>query len=112
MSTAPSFVPTIPLGDLEPHVAVEQIVGQAIQQQASDLFILSDEAAPGFSWRLRALIEPLAIVPREQGRHLINYFKTTAGMDIAERRRPQEGRWLLEQNGNRVDLRINVVPTL
>jgi len=112
MSTAPSFVPTIPLGEVEPHVAAEQIVRQAIQTQASDLFILSDENSTGISLRLMGLIEPVNVVPREQGRHLINFFKTTAGMDIAERRRPQEGRWLLEQNGNRVDLRINVVPTL
>ena len=42
----------------------------------------------------------------------INYLKTQAGLDIAERRRPQEGRWLFEDNGGRIDLRLNVVPTL
>ena len=80
MSIAPSFVPTIPLGEVEPHVAVEQIVRQAIQMQASDLFILSDENSTGISLRLVGLIEPVNVVPREQGRHLINFFKTTAGM--------------------------------
>jgi type II secretory ATPase GspE/PulE/Tfp pilus assembly ATPase PilB-like protein len=73
---------------------------------------LTDEDAATISMRILGQIEPTTVVSRDQGRHLINFFKTTTSMDIAERRRPQEGRWLLEQNGNRVDLRINVVPTL
>jgi type II secretory ATPase GspE/PulE/Tfp pilus assembly ATPase PilB-like protein len=112
MSTAPSFEASPSIVDLEPHLAVEQIVRRAIELQASDLFILTDEDAATISMRILGQIEPTAIVSRDQGRHLINFFKTATDMDIAERRRPQEGRWLLEQNGNRVDLRINVVPTL
>jgi type II secretory ATPase GspE/PulE/Tfp pilus assembly ATPase PilB-like protein len=112
MSTTASFIPTSAIGDLEPHLAVEQIVRHAIDLQASDVFVFADEGAATVSMRIMGQLEPSVVVSRDQGRHLINFFKTTAGMDIAERRRPQEGRWLLEQNGNRVDLRINVVPTL
>jgi type II secretory ATPase GspE/PulE/Tfp pilus assembly ATPase PilB-like protein len=112
MSTAPSFAPSPLIADLEPHLAVEQIVRRAVDLQASDLFIFTDEDAATISMRILGQIEQTAVVSRDQGRHLINFFKTTTGMDIAERRRPQEGRWLLQQNGNRVDLRINIVPTL
>src|SRR4051812_28881224 len=103
---------SVPLNEMEPHEAVEQIVRQAIGSAASDLFVLSDEGADRIATRTLGQIEQTAVVSREQGRHLINYFKTMAGMDIAERRRPQEGRWLIDNNGDRVDLRINVVPTL
>src|SRR5947209_2289323 len=112
MTAAPAFVPGPAIGDLEPHLAVEQIVRRAIELEASDAFVFADEDAATVAMRIMGQLEPMAVVSRDQGRHLVNFFKTTAAMDIAERRRPQEGRWLLEQNGNRVDLRINVVPTL
>jgi type II secretory ATPase GspE/PulE/Tfp pilus assembly ATPase PilB-like protein len=61
--------------------------------------------------RLLGQMEQTAVLSRDQGRHLINFFKTMAGIDIAERRRPQEGRWIFT-GADRVDLRVNVVPTL
>jgi type II secretory ATPase GspE/PulE/Tfp pilus assembly ATPase PilB-like protein len=102
----------VPLSGMEPHEAVDLVVRQAIGLAASDLFVLSEENSTRIATRALGQIEQSAVVSREQGRHLINYFKTMAGMDIAERRRPQEGRWLIDHNGARVDLRINVVPTL
>jgi type II secretory ATPase GspE/PulE/Tfp pilus assembly ATPase PilB-like protein len=103
---------TVPLDRMEPHEAATEIVRRAANRAASDLFLYSDENAVTIAVRTLGQIEPLAIVARDQGRHLINYLKTQAGLDIAERRRPQEGRWLFEDNGGRIDLRLNVVPTL
>src|SRR5437764_3215811 len=102
----------VPLANLELHEAISEIIRQAVGLAASDLFLLSDESATDVSVRAMGQIERVALVPRELGRHLINYFKTQSGADIAERRRPQEGRWIYENNGDRVDLRINIVPTL
>ena len=102
----------IPLDGLDPQDAAQEIVRRAVERAASDLFLYSDEN--GISVAIRALgqIEPLAALARDQGRHLLNFFKTQAGLDIAERRRPQEGRWLFADGEARIDLRINVVPTL
>jgi len=112
MTNGTNFHPALSLSDLEPQAAVDQIVRHAIDLQASDLFIFSNEGSTSIAVRVLGQIEQAALMSREQGRHLINFFKATAGMDIAEHRRPQEGRWLRDQNGNRVDLRINIVPTL
>jgi len=57
-------------------------------------------------------LENLAELSREQGRYLISYLKAQAGIDITERRRPQEGRWIFEREEGRIDLRINIIPTL
>jgi type II secretory ATPase GspE/PulE/Tfp pilus assembly ATPase PilB-like protein len=100
------------LDQAEPHDAAERIIRHAIALRASDLFLLSDEGSTSVSLRVIGQVEQFAVVSRDQGRHLINFFKTTAGMDIAEHRRPQEGRWIVDSAGDRVDLRINVVPTL
>jgi type II secretory ATPase GspE/PulE/Tfp pilus assembly ATPase PilB-like protein len=95
----------------EPHEAAEQIVRQAIELCASDLYLLSDEDSVAVAMRILGQMEQTARLSRDQGRHLINFFKTMAGIDIAERRRPQEGRWIFI-NADHVDLRVNVVPTL
>ena len=100
------------LNHAEPHDAAEQIIRQAVGLAASDLFLLSEEGSIQVAMRVVGQVEQAATVSRDQGRHLINFFKTMAGLDIAEHRRPQEGRWIFSHNGDRVDLRINVVPTL
>ena len=112
ITSSTSEQPTVSLDGLELHEAAAEIVRRAANRAASDLFLYSDETAVTIAARTLGQIEPLAAVAREQGRHLINFLKTQAGLDIAERRRPQEGRWLFEDNGARIDLRLNVVPTL
>jgi type II secretory ATPase GspE/PulE/Tfp pilus assembly ATPase PilB-like protein len=113
MSAPPTTNNAVPtLDQAEPHDAAERIIRHAISVQASDLFLLSDEGSTGISLRVIGQIEQFAVVSRDQGRHLINFFKTMSGMDIAEHRRPQEGRWIFDFVGDRVDLRVNVVPTL
>src|SRR5262245_46449205 len=101
-----------PLNHAVPHDAAEQIIRQAVALAASDLFLFSEEGSINVAMRVVGQIEQAAVISRDQGRHLISYFKTMADMDIAEHRRPQEGRWIYEHNGERIDLRINVVPTL
>jgi general secretion pathway protein E len=110
LTTTNNAVPM--LDQAEPHDAAERIIRHAISVQASDLFLLSDEGSTGICLRVIGQVEQFAVVSRDQGRHLINFFKTMSGMDIAEHRRPQEGRWIFDSASERVDLRINIVPTL
>jgi type II secretory ATPase GspE/PulE/Tfp pilus assembly ATPase PilB-like protein len=106
----------IELAEMPPQEAAAQVIRRAIDMQASDLFLLSDELSLKIGIRNAGRYEQLAAVGKEQGRHLLNYFKSVAAMDIAERRRPQEGRWIYtygeEAHRHSVDLRINVIPTL
>src|SRR5262249_8105854 len=47
------------------------------------------------------------------GRRCISFIKAMAGMDLAETRRPLDGRWVRQADGqSRVDLRISTIPTL
>lgn len=102
----------VPLADLEPSQAVSHLVEQAAELKASDIFLLSDETGLRVAVRRMGHLETLADVSREQGRYLISYLKAQAGIDIAERRRPQEGRWIFDRAAGRIDLRINIIPTL
>jgi type II secretory ATPase GspE/PulE/Tfp pilus assembly ATPase PilB-like protein len=103
---------TASIGELEPSQAVRVLVDQAAELHASDIFFLSDENGLRVAIRRMGRLENLAELSREQGRYLISYLKAQAGIDIAERRRPQEGRWIFEREEGRIDLRINIIPTL
>jgi type II secretory ATPase GspE/PulE/Tfp pilus assembly ATPase PilB-like protein len=113
MSTVetPDFKP-LKLSDLEPAEAISTIVRQAVSMQASDLFVLAEEIATKIAVRNMGRVETLSVVSKEQGRHLLNYFKSMSGLDIAERRRPQEGRWISDGDESRIDLRLNIIPTI
>jgi len=102
----------IELADLSPMDAINEIVRRAVEMAASDLFLLSEENALKVGVRNMGRYEQISVVSKEQGRHLLNYLKSAASIDIAERRRPQEGRWIFESEHGAVDLRINVIPSI
>lgn len=112
MSDEPVVFQPISLADLTPQEAVLRVVQEAAESQASDIFFLSEEGSLVIAARRMGIMETLATVSKDQGRHLINYVKATAGLDIAERRRPLEGRWIVDRTDGRLDLRINIIPTL
>ncbi len=92
--------------------AVEVIVRQAVELRASDLYILSEEESATVAVRRLGTIEKLATISREQGGALIRSMKANSGMDIAETRRPLDGRAIHDIEQVRVDLRMNSIPTL
>jgi type II secretory ATPase GspE/PulE/Tfp pilus assembly ATPase PilB-like protein len=100
------------LAAMEAIQAVESLVAYAARMQASDLFFLSDERAMSICMRRMGVVEQVAFVSREQGRQLINHAKTMAGLDLHNKRRSGDGRWLMNFGGNRLDLRVSCITTL
>ncbi len=100
------------LVNMDVEQAFAQIIKHAADVRASDLFFLADERCVDISVRRLGSVQKLAFVSLEQGRHLTSYVKANAEMDISERRRPADGRWLHDFAGRKLDLRINCIPTL
>jgi type II secretory ATPase GspE/PulE/Tfp pilus assembly ATPase PilB-like protein len=92
--------------------AVITIIGHAVELGASDLFFLANPKSFTITVRANGVIKELAVVPADMGRHMFSHIKTQADMDIAEHRRPQDGRWVTEISGNRIDMRLNSINTL
>jgi type II secretory ATPase GspE/PulE/Tfp pilus assembly ATPase PilB-like protein len=106
----------IDLSAVSPDVAVGQLVRHAVQMNASDLFFAAAGTHVTVQMRHLGIVRPLSVLPIDHGRRCLSHVKVKAGMDGAERRRPQDGRWIMDLDDSApaegVDLRISSIPTL
>ena len=92
---------------------VDALVDHAAAMGASDLFFTTNEQHVAVLVRHLGMIKPISVLPVEAGRRAMSHIKALAGMDLTEKRRPTDGRWIFERiDGNRIDLRISVIPTV
>lgn len=98
--------------------AFDQIIHDAIAAGASDVYFQPNEDNFTVAFRQYGVQRHVAELPSDIGRRLISHVKVVAGMDHAERRRPQDGRQRYHAKlantppTARVDLRINTLPTM
>jgi type II secretory ATPase GspE/PulE/Tfp pilus assembly ATPase PilB-like protein len=101
------------LAGKEPEQVIPQLIEHAARLHVSDLYLNTEEDRVEAAARHLGLMRPLATLPLDLGRRCISYIKTLADMNISERRRPLDGRWLFSRrSGRRLDLRINTIPTM
>ena len=90
-----------------PESAVAMLVEHAAKLPASDLFFTVNENHLAVQVRHFGMIRLLTILTSDLGRRCVSYIKAMSGLDLAETRRPLDGRWIHElSTGGRVDLRI------
>ena len=100
------------LPNLEIEQAVNLLIGHAAQMRASDLYLLAREQGTEISLRRFGIVQQVTSVSRDLGRQYISHVKAMAGMDISDHRRPGEGRWLHNNEGRPLDLRVSTIATL
>ncbi len=101
------------VNDLPPEEAVARLLDHAARLMVSDLFFVANENHVGVSGRHLGLLRLFTVMPLDLGRRCMAHVKALAGMDVAEKRRPQDGRWIRERKGQpKIDLRISTIPTL
>lgn len=91
---------------------VNGLIAKAVDERASDLHVEPGEA--GFAVRLRVdgVMHDLQRMPRQQFDAVVSRIKLISGLDIAERRLPQDGRFSTRASGVELDLRVSVIPTV
>jgi type IV pilus assembly protein PilB len=90
-----------------------RIIATAIDRQASDIHIEGDATAVRVRFRLQgALHDWEQLVAASFARGLVARIKVLAGVDITERRLPQDGRIGVRVGRRDVDLRVSTMPTL
>jgi type IV pilus assembly protein PilB len=102
-------IPVIPLVSGAEAPAVEfanNIISDAINVSASDIHI---DPQPGFyriRYRIDGILHDITTMVQEQADSVVSRIKVTAGMDIAERRRPQDGHFSVRYQAMVFDFRI------
>ncbi len=90
---------------------VNLILSGAAKSGASDIHMEPKETHLQVRYRVDGLLRDILRVTNHQQDAVISRMKIISGMDIADRRRPQDGRSRLRYEGKRIDLRVSTLPT-
>lgn len=91
---------------------LDSILEEALRRNASDIHCEPGEEGTRVRCRIDGVLQQTQLVPSFRHQPLVSVIKLLGGMDIAEKRQPQDGRAFVERDGVRTDLRISTLPTL
>ena len=91
--------------------ALEMIISQAVKDRASDIHVEPMEEGVRVRYRIDGVLHEAAMLPKGVQGALVSRVKVLAGMDIAERRRPQDGQFSMSVDGKEIDFRVASIET-
>ena len=89
---------------------VNMIIYQGIRQKASDIHVEPFEKKLRIRYRVDGKLFETTSPPRKMHASIISRIKIMCGMDIAEKRRPQDGKFQLKIEGRQIDFRVSTLP--
>jgi len=90
--------------------AVEYMLQHAYDTRASDIHIEPKRESALIRFRIDGVLHDIQQMPMVVHRAVVNRIKTMARLDIAEKRRPQDGRVKTARNEREIELRISTLP--
>lgn len=90
----------------------QQLLEEAINSRASDVHVEPLGREVRVRMRIDGLLQELCSLPWSSYTTLVSQLKVLSGMDIAEKRLPQDGRWQLNVAERVIDLRLSTLPTI
>lgn len=90
---------------------VNAVLRQAVQGRCSDIHIEPQEEDARVRFRIDGELYEVLTLPRYSLAAVISRLKIMSGMDIAEKRIPQDGRFRLDIDAREVDFRVSTLPT-
>jgi len=126
-SAAKEIAPSVDLGNLEQlfklgsvkdieandkHVvnAVEYLLHYAFDQRASDIHIEPKREFSQVRMRIDGVLHDIYRIPRKVHPAVVTRIKMMSRLDLAERRRPQDGRFKTDKDGAEVEMRVSTLP--
>ena len=91
---------------------VNTILGQAVDNSASDVHVEPFENETRVRYRIDGVLFDMLTFPKHLHPPVSSRIKIMSGMDIAEKRHPQDGRILLRVAGRRIDIRVSSLPAI
>ena len=86
---------------------LQSIFEDAVQAKASDIHIEPDEQQLRIRQRVDGILQETVIPERNIAAALVLRLKLMAGLDISEKRLPQDGRTQVRVKGHRIDVRLS-----
>jgi len=91
---------------------VNTIITQAIVERASDIHVEPQKEHVRIRYRIDGILQEKQKLPRNIQAGVLSRFKIMSNMDIAERRKPQDGRISLRIDNKAIDFRVSSLPTI
>ncbi len=89
-----------------------RLIEQAVTQNASDIHLEPDGGDLRVRFRIDGLLREVRRLPLSEHAPLISRIKIMSGLDIVERRLPQDGRTQQVVEGRRIDMRVSCLPMM
>jgi general secretion pathway protein E len=89
---------------------LNSLTAKALRRGASDMHIEPHGGRARVRFRIDGVLHDIDSIPKAMVLPVITRLKILAGMDIAERRRPQDGKIELRIGGEDVDVRVSALP--
>ncbi len=102
--------------DLDPAAApvvkaLDHILAYAFEQRASDIHFEPKRNLTLVRLRIDGVLHDVHVIPRIVYEAVVSRIKLLSGANLAEKRRPQDGRIKREQGGKEIELRVSTMPT-
>jgi len=91
---------------------VNQIIFHAISDKASDIHIEPWPKEVVVRYRMDGILQEIMRIPKHLLAPMVSRIKIMSALDIAERRKPQDGKIHLKYEGRDFDLRVSTIPTV
>lgn len=91
---------------------VNLLVSQAISEGASDIHIEPLDKYVRLRYRIDGELKEKNPIPMQLRAQIVSRLKIMSGMDIAEKRKPQDGRFQIRFEGREIDLRVSSYPIM
>jgi len=102
-------------GIIEEPVVIKLVnltIMKAVQEGSSDIHIEPEEEVLKTRFRVDGMLHEVSSPPKYLQSAIISRIKIMATLDIAERRKPQDGRFTIKMEGREIDVRVSCIPTM
>jgi type IV pilus assembly protein PilB len=106
-STSDALVDNAPVVQI-----VTKVITQALRDRASDIHLEPQGEVLRVRFRIDGALHDVLTLPGELAGGIVSRLKIMAGMNIVERRRPQDGQVALEIDGRDIDIRVATTGTI
>ena len=90
---------------------VDTLLNHAILQQASDIHIEAQEKDLIIRYRIDGILHDAMVLPKNAAPGIVARIKVLANLRLDEKRLPQDGRFKIEMNEQKVSFRVSTLPT-